>query len=164
MRSPRSPRSDAHPVKLSRAERARLEDLTSQGNCAARVLKRARILLLLHDGWAPVDVPSAAGAGEATVRRVRARYEREGLEGALHDRPRPGPEPVITPRQRTHIVAMVCGPPPRGRNRWTIRLVAEQAAKRNLVREISRETVRVLLNKHELKPWRKKNVVRAGAG
>lgn len=140
----------------------RLENLTSQGSCAARVLKRARILLLLHDGWAPVDVPSAAGAGEATVRRVRARYEQEGLEAALYDRPRPGPVPVFTERQRARIVAMVCAPPPRGRNRWTVRLVAEEAVKRRLVKRISREKVRIILAEHELKPWRKKNVVRAG--
>jgi hypothetical protein len=37
--------------------------------------------------------------------------------------------------------------------------VAEQAVKRKLVPKVGRETVRVLLESHDLKPWREKNVV-----
>ena len=160
MKPPRAPRADAHPVRLSRRQRAELEKLTSRGQCPARVHKRARILLLLHEGWAPVDVPSAVGVGEATVRRVRARYERGGLEQALYERPRPGAKPALSARQQARIVAMVCSSPPRGRSRWTVRLIAEEAKKRRIVGQVGRETIRVLLRDHELKPWREKNVVR----
>jgi hypothetical protein len=59
---------------------------------------------------------------------------------------------------------MVCGSPPEGRARWTVRLVAEEAARRKLVPVVGRETIRVLLQSHELKPWREKNVVRGGVG
>ena len=45
---------------------------------------------------------------------------------------------------------------------WTVRLVAEQAVKRRLVPRVGRETIRVLPLSHDLKPWRGKNVVRAG--
>ena len=160
MQPPRPPRPQARRIRLSRRERADLEKLTSQGTCPARVQKRARILLLLDDGWAPVDIPSAAGVGEATVRRVRRRYEEGGLDGALYDKPRPGAERVLTARQEAKIIAMVCGPAPRGRNRWTVRLVAEYAVKRRIVKEVGRETIRLLLRDNELKPWREKNVVR----
>jgi putative transposase len=52
---------------------------------------------------------------------------------------------------------MVCREPPSGRARWTIRLVAEEAVKRQLVPKVGRETIRVLLLlHHELKPWREK--------
>ena len=57
---------------------------------------------------------------------------------------------------------MVCSQPPEGYARWTVRLVAEQAVKRKLVPQVGRETVRVLLLSHDLKPWREKNVVRGG--
>ena len=56
---------------------------------------------------------------------------------------------------------MVCSQPPEGRARWTIRLIVEEAIKRKLVRAVGRETIRILLQSHELKPWREKNVVRA---
>jgi hypothetical protein len=53
---------------------------------------------------------------------------------------------------------MVCGKPPEGRARWTVRLVAEEAVKRRLDPRAGRETIRVLLESHELKPWREKSV------
>src|SRR3954451_12626025 len=51
---------------------------------------------------------------------------------------------------------MVCSDQPEGRARWTVRLVAEEAVKRKLVPKVGRETVRVLLESHDLKPWREK--------
>lgn len=58
---------------------------------------------------------------------------------------------------------MVCAPPPEGRARWTVRLIAYEAVRRGLVPKVGRETVRELLLSHDLKPWREKNVVRARA-
>ena len=46
-----------------------------------------------------------------------------------------------------------------GQARWTMRLIAEEAVKRKLVPQVGRETIRVLLSSHDLKPWREKNVV-----
>ena len=62
------------------------------------------------------------------------------------------------------FIAMVCGPPPQGRARWSVRLIASEAVKRKLVPGVGRETIRILLEDHDLKPWRKKNVVRGGIG
>src|SRR5690606_21264735 len=95
----RAPRSNARPVHLTRSERKHLEELTSRGVESVRALKRARILQLLADGWAPSDVPQAAGAGEATVRRTRQKYEEGGVEFALYDRPRPGQPRIISEAQ-----------------------------------------------------------------
>ena len=36
---------------------------------------------------------------------------------------------------------------------------AEEAVKRRLVPKVGRETIRILLLHHDLKPWREKNVV-----
>ena len=49
---------------------------------------------------------------------------------------------------------MACSDPPQGRARWTVWLVAEQAVKRRLVPRVGRETIRVLLLNHDLKPRR----------
>jgi hypothetical protein len=54
---------------------------------------------------------------------------------------------------------MVCSPP-EGQARWSVRLIATEAVKRKLVSAVSRETIRLLLQNHDLKPWREKNVVR----
>ncbi len=126
----------------------------------ARVVKRARILALLDAGWAPVEIPAAVGAGEATVRRVRRRYEDGGLERALFDQPREGAPRLLSDKQNAEIVAMVCSDPPEGTARWTIELIVSEAIRRRVVDRVGRETIRVLLRDHDLRPWREKNVVR----
>jgi putative transposase len=109
------------------------------------------------------DIPVAVGVGEITVRRVRRRYEQGGLEVALYDRPRPGGTARLSAKQEQRIVAMVCGPPPKGRARWTVRLITEAVIERGIAAQVGRETIRVLLQSHELKPWREKNVEHPGA-
>ena len=69
---------------------------------------------------------------------------------------RPGAAEVLTASDKQRIIAMVCSAPPPGAVRWTVRLVAEEAMKRKLVPQVGRETVRVLLQSHDLKPWREK--------
>ena len=72
--------------------------------------------------------------------------------------PRAGPRPLLGNSQEQRVVAMVGGKPPEGRSRWTVRLIAEEAVKRKLVPRAGRETIRILLLSHDLKPWREKNV------
>ena len=150
----------ARQIRLKRHERRMLRSLTSRGRVEARVLKRVRILQLLDQGWAPTDVPAATGAGEATVRRVRRRYEEGGLEHAVYEIARNGAPRLLSDKQSVEIVAMVCSDPPAGRARWTIELAAREAVRRNIVERVGRETIRVLLRDHDLRPWREKNVVR----
>jgi putative transposase len=59
---------------------------------------------------------------------------------------------------------MVCGPPPQGQARWSVRLLAQEAVKRKPAPKVGRETIRILLRTHDLKPWRERNVVRGGTG
>jgi hypothetical protein len=55
---------------------------------------------------------------------------------------------------------VVFSQPPEGRVRWTVRLIAQEAVERKPAPSAGRETIRVLLENHELKPWRESNVVR----
>ena len=74
-----------------------------------------------------------------------------------------GAAAVLEDSQKQRIIAMVCSNPPEGRARWTVRLVAQEAVKRRLVPRVGRETIRILLLDHDLKPWREKKVVRGRA-
>jgi putative transposase len=82
----------------------------------------------------------------------------------LYDKPRPGAVPKLDAGQRQRVIAMVCSEPPAGHARWTVRLIMTEAVKRKLIPKVGRETIRVLLQSHDLQPWRKKNVVRGEAG
>ena len=121
------------------------------------------MLQLLHDGWTLADVAAAVGTYPREVRRVGWRYRERGLLAALSDDPRPKPPKLLDTRQQAAIVAMVCGAPPAGYARWTIRVTTDETKRRGIVADVGRETIRRVLAHHELKPWRKKNVVRPGA-
>ena len=92
------------------------------------------------------------------IRNVARRYQEGGLDRALYEKQRPGAAEVLDDSQKQRWIAMVCSNPPEGRARWTVRLVAEEAVKRKLVPRVGRETIRMLLLSHDLKPWREKNV------
>jgi len=62
------------------------------------------------------------------------------------------------------VIVMVSGNPPEGKPRWTVRLVAEEAVRRNLVPRAGRETIRLLLQQLNLKPWRKRSAPRGRTG
>jgi transposase len=104
------------------------------------------------------------GVAAKTVRAIARRYEEEGLEAALYEKPRPGQPRLLDAGRSQRIIAMVCGPPPEGRARWSVRLIAQEAVKRKFALRVGRETIRILLTHHDLKPWREKNVVRGGVG
>jgi len=82
----------------------------------------------------------------------------------LYERARPGKQRVLDAGQSQRIIAMVCSQPPEGRARWSVRLIAQEAVKRKLVPQVGRETIRILLQDHDLKPWREKKLVRGRTG
>jgi len=124
---------------------------------------RAVALQRLAEGMGAPQIAAVLPLSRQSVRNIARRYEQGGLERALYDRQRPGAQSLLDDKQRQRIIAMVCSEPPQGRARWTVRLAAEEAVKRRLVPRAGRETIRVLLESHDLKPWREKNVVRGGS-
>jgi transposase len=146
-------------VHLKPSERAQLRQLLKGGHEEVRHIRRAQILLQLDQGRSAAKIAEIIGVTDKTARTVGRRYQEGGLQHALEDNPRPGGEPLLTENQAQQIIAMVCGSPPEGLSRWSIRVTAEEVMKRKIVPHIGRETVRVLLLSHDLKPWRKKNVV-----
>ena len=151
-------------VKLSRSEEQELRALLRGGVQPVRVIQRAQSLRLLAVGQSPPQAARSVGLTAKAVREIGWRYREGGLGRALYDRPRPGAKRRIQPAEQQRIIAMVCGPPPEGQARWAIRLIAVEAVKRKLVSQVGRESIRLLLQRHDLKPWREKNVVRGPGG
>lgn len=84
-------------IYLSQDERIELEQLIKSGEHQARVLSRARILLLLdrsqEQARTIAAVAEAAMVSTSGVNAIKKRYLTEGLERALYDKPRPGGVP-----------------------------------------------------------------------
>ena len=150
-------------LKVSAKDQTALKKMFAGGVEQVRVAMRAVALLRLGEGMGAPQIAAVLPLSRQSVRNIARRYEEGGLERALYDKQRPGPESLLNAQQRQRIIAMVCSDPPKGRARWTVRLVAEEAVKRRLVPRAGRETIRVLLESHDLKPWREKNVVRGGS-
>ena len=127
-----------------------------------RVVLRALSLQQLAKGVSAPQIASVIPLTPQAIRNIGHRYQNDGLDAALYEKQRPGAATVLDQGQKQRIIAMVCTDPPEGRARWTVRLVVQEAIKRKLVPRVGRETIRILLLDHDLKPWREKNVVRGG--
>ncbi len=147
-------------IEVTTKDQKALRKLLRGGVQQVRVVLRAVALLQLAKGGSAPRVAAVVPLTPQAIRKVGHRYQQGGLERALYEKERPGAATLLEDSQRQRIIAMVCSDPPEGRARWTVRLVAEEAVKRRLVPRVGRETIRVLLLHHDLKPWREKNVVR----
>jgi transposase len=145
-------------VDIAPKDQKELAKLLSSGVQQVRVVLRALVLLQLSKGSSAPQIANLVPLSDQAIRNIGRRYQRGGLDRALYEKPRPGATEVLDSSQKQRLIAMVCSSPPEGRARWTVRLVAEEAVKRKLVPRVGRETVRILLLSHDLKPWREKNV------
>lgn len=141
-------------VRLTSEERAELEKLISSGKERARKLTRARILLkadIESSNWHDNQISDALNTGLATVERVRKAFVEEGLHVALkRKRRRQTAERKLDGDQEAHLIALACSPAPEGRNRWTLRLLADKMVQLEYVDALSYETVRQALKKTNL--------------
>ena len=150
-------------IDVAKKDQQVLRTLLKGGVQQVRVVLRALALLQLAEDVSAPQIAKAIPLTPQAIRRLGHRYEQAGLDGALYEKQRPGAAEVLDTNQKQRIIAMVCTDAPQGHARWTVRLVAEEAVKRKLVPRVGRETIRILLLHHDLKPWREKNVVRGGS-
>jgi hypothetical protein len=138
-------------VTLSEAERARLHTLVGSGQAPARTLTHARILLKANQGeggpgWTDQAIAAALEVHPTTVARVRQQCATAGLDAALA---RKTPDRLYPRRldgaQEARLIALACSDPPTGRQRWSLRLLAERAVRLEMVDGVSHETVRQAL-------------------
>ena len=141
-------RKTKYAVTLTEAERARLRTLIGCGEASARMLTRARILLKANQGeggaaWSDAAIAGALKVHPTTVARVRRQCVEQGLEAALERR---RPDRVYARKLdgtgEAHVIALACSAPPAGRERWTLRLLADELVRLEVVEGISYETVR----------------------
>jgi hypothetical protein len=140
-------------VVLSGEERAHLRGLVGGGVTPARMLTRARILLKADHGeggpgWSDAAIAGALDVNPSTVLRVRRQFATEGLHATL-ERQRPDRvyERRLDGRQEAQLIALACGEPPEDREHWTLRLLADELVRLEVVEAVSHETVRQTLKK-----------------
>ena len=151
-------RQTKYAVALTEAERAQLRTLVGSGVAPARMLTRARILLKANQGeggpgWTDAAIAGALEMHPATVARVRRQYVEAGLDAALaRKRPDRVYARVLDGAAEAHLVAVACSEPPAGRERWTLRLLADELVRLEVVEAVSYETVRRTLEQTNSSP------------
>jgi transposase len=147
-------------VTLTADERKSLQDLVAAGKGASKKLLQARILLKADaspqggPAWSDARIAEALEVSTRTIERLRERFVEQGLEAALgrKQRDRPSREPVLDGKAEARLIALACSTPPRGRARWTLRLLADRLVELEIVEAISTETVRRALKKMNSSP------------
>ena len=104
-------------------------------------------------GWIDRQVAEAFGCNTKTVYNVRRRFVEKGLPGALDRVLRKDPPcPCkLDGESEARLIALSCSEPPAGFGRWSLRLLASELVRLEIVESISPETVRRTL-KNVLKP------------
>lgn len=141
-------------IHLKQNERIELEQLIKSGIHPARVIGRARALLLLDrsqgESRTIQQVVEAAMVSRGTIYNLKQRYFSEGLDRALYEKPRPGARPKIDGKVEAHLTALACSDPPEGYARWTLRLLADRLVALEIVDSISHVSVGEALKKTNL--------------
>jgi transposase len=94
------------------------------------------------------EVAAALDVGLATVHRVRQAYVEQGFREALERKPASRHKPrKLDGEQEARLIAVACGPPPEGRARWTLRLLADKLVELEIVDSIGKDAVAHVLKK-----------------
>jgi transposase len=142
-------------VKLTSQERKMLGELVHKGKNPAYKIKHAHILLQADQrrrGWKDERIAQSLGCHLNTVRNVRERFVKEGLEMALERKKQETPSrlKLLDGKKEAHLIALGCSQPPKGFARWTLQLLADKLVSLEMVESISLETVRQTLKKTNL--------------
>ncbi|KAF0139843.1 MAG: transposase, partial [Ignavibacteria bacterium] len=143
-------------VKLRPKDLRKITGLLAKGKASVGVIKRALVLRLLSKGYSPPEAADAIGISSQTARKIGWNYIEGGLTRALYDKPRKGKKRALNEKQSNEIIALLCSDPPEGFSRWTMALITEETIKRGIIPAIGKETIRLLMKNHNLKPWRLK--------
>lgn len=139
-------------VRLSVSEREQLDTLIQTGKRAARQVLKARILLKADEageGWSDSQIAAALDTSIDTVARTRQRLVEDGLEAALtrQHSPASARQRIFDGAAEAKLIALACSEPPKGRARWTLKLLEAAVVELNIVERASDNTIGRTLKK-----------------
>ena len=143
-------------VELTSEERKALTAIIQAERMAAHKRRHARMLLKADQspegpGWKDADIASAFDCTIKSVERLRRRLVEYGLDAAMeHGNRGAYRAQKLDGVAEAHLIATACSSAPEGRNRWTVRLLAEKIVSLGIVDSCSKTTVHDTLKKTNL--------------
>lgn len=139
----------APPVVLTQEQRNDLERFARGRSAPARLVRRAKIVLLASEGVQNKDIALRLQTRPRVVGIWRRRFIEQGIEGLKKDASRPGRRPKIPRSTVQKIVNMTLHERPKNATHWSTRTMARSV-------NVSEATVRRIWHAHGLKPHRVK--------
>ncbi len=137
----------ASEIVLTSEQKSELERFARGRRTEARLVLRARIVLLAADGHTDLEIAERLGMVPRTAARWRARFLKEGAAGLERDAPRPGRTPAISQQTVLAVIEKTTQQKPSHRTHWSTRTMAAAVG-------ISEASVRRIWRAHGLKPHR----------
>src|SRR5258707_4647758 len=146
-------------VRLSAEEREQLQMLIRKGKSPTKRLLKARILLKADvseagEGWSDSKIVEALETSASMVYRARRQLVEEGFEAVLSRKQRatPAVPPIFDGEKEAKLIALACSKPPKGRARWSLRLLEDKVVELAIVDRASDSTIGRVLKKHSQAP------------
>lgn len=149
-----------HAITVSPPQQAVLDRLLRQPSCPQALVFRAKIVLAAASGQRNQPLARHLGCSPTTVRLWRARWAAahavlaaaeadpqhlaSAIATVLADAPRSGAPDTFTAEQIIHILNLACTAPPDSERpvpAWTVRELADEAVKQQIVAAISPRSV-----------------------
>jgi len=149
-------RTRRNKVNLEAEQRAKLMRMTKNGKHSAMELNHANILLDLDENqdrkYTQKQIASKYRMCPETVAKIARRFVEGGMENALERKKRetPAVPSKFTGEVEARIVKLACSAPPKGRKRWTLKLLADETMRLEILDSISDNGIRMLLKKRNL--------------
>ncbi len=134
-------------VELTKVEKTSLVELTQKGQCSARKIKRADILLLADMGKTDKEIADTLHTSIPTVLRTRQKFVAGNLDFALSEQSRSGRVPKLDDKSEAILMTIAQSVPPNGRRHWTLKLLTDRLVTLTQLENISCESVRRALKK-----------------
>jgi transposase len=140
-------------VEVPETDRRELQRRVRDKGAPARVVERARIVLLAAEAVPGKQIAAIVGCAEPTVVTWRGRYAERGLAG-LKDLPRPGKPAQLPESLRDRVLELTLTEPPTrfGATHWSSRLLATALAGEGT--PISHATIARIWHRFGVQPWR----------
>jgi transposase len=126
-------------------DREKLERLVRGRNTAQKVVRRARIVLMMMEGMHKARIAAEVSTSRPTVYRWIEKYETEGLQALLKDAPRSGRIPGMSKEKEKAIVDATLQTVPENATHWSVRGMATMQG-------VSRMAVQRIWKKYNIKP------------
>lgn len=134
-------------VVVSNQHKAQLQAYARGRKTPARLVLRARIILLASEGKQDLEIARMLSVVPRTPARWRARFLRHGMAGLRQDAPRPGRPRTVAPQTVAQVIRKTTQEKPPHATHWSTRSMAAATG-------ISEASVRRIWHAHGLKPHR----------